>query len=250
MDGWVGKILRVNLNAGSAKEEPLDPKMAELYIGARGLGLRFMFDEVDPKADPMGPENKLIFAPGPFSGTFAPSGGRYDVITKGPLTGMIAASNSGGVFGPQLKFAGYDMLIVEGKAEAPVYLWIDDDRAEIRDAGGLWGKNVPDTTDSIRAETDQDASVACIGPAGENQVLFASVMNEMYRAAGRGGVGAVMGAKKLKAVAVIGSGAVTEDLRHGPLYERPQQIRRPADSQLQGRILPCGGEHIRRILDH
>jgi aldehyde:ferredoxin oxidoreductase len=209
MDGWIGQILRVNLTAGSVKKEPLDPKLAESYIGARGLGVRFMFDEVDPKVDSMGPDNKLIFAPGPFSGTFAPSAGRYEVITKGPLTGAIAASNSGGVFGPILKYAGYDALIVEGKAEAPVYLWIDDDRAEIRDASGLWGKNVPDTTDFIRTETDQDASVACIGPAGENQVLYACVMNEMSRAAGRSGVGAVMGSKKLKAVAAIGSGAVT-----------------------------------------
>jgi aldehyde:ferredoxin oxidoreductase len=121
------------------------------------------------------------------------------------LTGAIAASNSGGSFGPELKFAGYDMLIVEGKAKKPVYLWIKDDQIEIRDAGKIWGKEVPDTTDMIRAETDEDAKVACIGPAGEKQVLFASIMNEMHRAAGRSGVGAVMGSKNLKAVVVVGN---------------------------------------------
>jgi len=208
MYGWIGTILRVNLTKRTASKEPLNPTLAKQYIGARGLGTKIMYDEVDPRVDPLGPENKLIFAPGPFTGTFAPSGGRYNVITKGPLTGTIAASNSGGAFGPELKFAGYDLLIIEGKATSPVYLYIRDDKVEIRDAGKIWGKEVPDTTDMIRAETDEDAKVACIGPAGERLVLFACVMNEMHRAAGRTGVGAVMGSKNLKAVAVVGGGAV------------------------------------------
>jgi aldehyde:ferredoxin oxidoreductase len=209
MYGWIGTILRVNLTNRTVSKEPLEPGLAKQYIGARGLGTKIMHDEVDPRVDPLGPENKLIFAPGPLTGTFAPSGGRYNVITKGPLTGTIAASNSGGAFGPELKYAGYDMLILEGKASNPVYLYIRDDKVEIRDAGKLWGKEVPDTTDLIRAETDEDAKVACIGPAGERLVLFACVMNEMHRAAGRSGVGAVMGSKNLKAVAVVGGGAVT-----------------------------------------
>jgi len=125
------------------------------------------------------------------------------VVTKGPLTGAIASSNSGGSFGAELKYAGYDLVIIEGKAQKPVYLWINDDRVEIRDAGHLWGKNTQDTTDMVRAETDEEAKVACIGPAGEKLVLFASIMNEMHRAAGRSGVGAVMGSKNLKAVAVV-----------------------------------------------
>jgi len=208
MYGWIGTILRVNLTNRTVSKEPLEPGLAKQYIGARGLGTKIMHDEVDPRVDPLGPENKLIFAPGPLTGTFAPSGGRYNVITKGPLTGTIAASNSGGAFGPELKYAGYDMLILEGKASSPVYLYIRDDKVEIRDAGKLWGKEVPDTTDLIRAETDEDAKVACIGPAGERLVLFACVMNEMHRAAGRSGVGAVMGSKNLKAVAVVGGGAV------------------------------------------
>ncbi|HSB68219.1 MAG TPA: aldehyde ferredoxin oxidoreductase family protein [Candidatus Methylomirabilis sp.] len=208
MHGWIGTILRVNLTDRTVKEEPLDPKLARQFIGARGLGTKILYDEIDPRTDPLGPDNKLLFAPGPFSGTYAPSAGRYDVIAKSPLTGAIAASNSGGSFGPELRYAGYDLLILEGKADKPVYLYIRDKKVEIRDAGHLWGQSVPDTTDRIRAETDDDAKVACIGPAGERLSLIANVLNEMHRAAGRGGVGAVMGSKNLKAIAVLGGGAV------------------------------------------
>src|SRR5271165_1255967 len=209
MHGWIGKLLRVNLSTGKVSTEPLDPRLAKDYLGARGLGTKFLVDEVDPKVDPLSPENKLIFAPGPMTGSFAPSAGRYNVVTKGALTGAIAAANSGGVWGPELKFAGYDALIVEGAAAKPVYLWIRDQAVEVRDASHVWGKNVPEYTDAIRAETDDDAKDACIGQAGENQVLFACIMNDLHRAAGRSGVGAVMGSKKLKAVAVVGTGSVT-----------------------------------------
>jgi len=208
MFGWSGTILRVNLTTGAIRKEATNPADTAKFIGARGLGTKIMVDEVDPKVDPLSPENKLIFAPGPFSGTFAPSGGRYDVVTKGPLTGTIAASNSGGSFGPELKYAGYDLLILEGKAAKPVYLWIKDDLVEIRDASHIWGNLVPETTELLRAETDEEAKVACIGPAGEKGVLFAAIMNDMHRAAGRSGVGAVMGSKNLKAVVVVGMGAV------------------------------------------
>ena len=208
MYGWVGTVLRVDLATGSIKKESTNLEDAKRFIGARGLGSKVYADEVDARVDPLSPENKLIFAPGPFSGTFAPSGGRYEVVTKGPLTGTIAASNSGGSFGPELKYAGYDMVILEGKAPKPVYLWIQDGQVELRDAAHLWGKDVPETTDLLRAETDEEAKVACIGPAGENLVLFASIMNEMHRAAGRSGVGAVMGSKNLKAIVVMGTGAV------------------------------------------
>jgi len=163
---------------------------------------------VDAKADPLGLDNKLIFAAGPLNGTFAPSASHYDLVTKGPLTGTIAASSSGGVFGPMMKFAGYDMIIFEGKSEKPVYVWINDDEIEIRSAEALWGKITAEVTEKIREETDREASVACIGLGGENLVLFANVMNECNRAAGRSGVGAVMGSKNLKAVAVHGTGAV------------------------------------------
>lgn len=208
MYGWIGTILRVNLTAGSFQKEALDPELARNYIGARGLGSRILSDEIDPKIDPLSPDNKLIFASGPLSGTNAPSAGHFNVVTKGPLGGTIAASSSGGVFGPMMKYAGYDLIIIEGKAKKPVYLWISDASVEIRDAGALWGKKVPETTEAVRAATDEEASVACIGPAGERMVLFANVMNECNRAAGRTGVGAVMGSKNLKAVAIRGTGAV------------------------------------------
>jgi len=208
MYGWTGTILRVNLTAGTVVREATDMELIHNYIGARGLGVRIISNEVDPQTDALAPENKLVFAPGPLTGTFAPSAGRFNVITKGPLNGTIAASNSGGTFGPEIKFAGYDAIIIEGKAKKPVYLWIFNDQVEIRDAAHLWGKASYETTDLVRAETDEEAKVACIAPAGERKDLLACIMNEMHRAAGRTGVGAVMGSKNLKAIAVTGTGAV------------------------------------------
>jgi aldehyde:ferredoxin oxidoreductase len=205
MFGWTGVILRVNLTTGEIKKESTNMQDAKLFIGARGLASKILADEIDPKIDPLSAANKLIFAPGPLTGTFAPSTGRFDVVCKAPLTGLIAASSSGGTFGAEMKYAGYDMIIFEGAAKKPVYVWINDDAVEIRDASAVWGKNVPDTTDALRAATDEDAKVACIGPAGEKKVLFAAIMNEMGRAAGRSGVGAVMGSKNLKAVVVVGT---------------------------------------------
>jgi len=238
MFGWTGTILRVNLTSGAATREATDMQRARQYIGARGLGAKYLFDEVDPRIDALSPDNKLIFAPGPLTGSFAPSTGRYNVVTKSPLTGAIAASNSGGSFGPEVKFAGYDMIIIEGRAAHPVYLWIQDDKVEIRDAGALWGKLVPDTTDAIRAATHDDAKVACIGPAGEKLSLLACIMNEMHRAAGRSGVGAVMGSKNLKAVAVQGSGSLQ--------IADPAAFRAAADNA-RAKILahPVGGTGLK-----
>lgn len=208
MYGWVGQILRINLTNGTIKKEALDLEEAKKYLGARGLGTRLWIKEVDPKVDPLSPENNLIFMTGPLTGTLAPSAGRYNVVCKAPLTGTMAASNSGGYWGPELKYAGYDGIIFEGKAEKPVYVWIKDDQVEIRCAEHLWGKDTIETTDALRAETDFDARVACIGPAGEKLVKFACILNDYTRAAGRSGVGAVMGSKNLKAVVVRGTGAV------------------------------------------
>ncbi|NLO25945.1 MAG: aldehyde ferredoxin oxidoreductase family protein [Clostridiales bacterium] len=208
MFGWTGNLLRVNLTDKTIKKEALCPKDAELYLGARGLATKIIMDEVDPKVDPLSEENKLIFMTGPLTGTFASSGGRYEVVAKAPLTGTIGASNSGGHFGPELKYAGYDGIIFEGRAEKPLYLWIEDDKAELRDASHLWGKNVFETTDMVLEETAEDARVACIGPGGEKKVLFAGVINDKNRAAGRSGLGAVMGSKNLKAVAVKGSKSI------------------------------------------
>ena len=201
-----GKLLRVDLTNGTIKEEGIPEEKMKMFLGARGLGSKYLADEIDPKIDPLSPENKLIFAPGPLSGTTAPTGGRYDVITKGPLTGTIAASNSGGFFGAEVKFAGYDMIIVEGRSEKPVYISIRDNDVKIEDASDLWGKDVYETTDLLLEKFgDKRARVACIGPAGEKLVKFAAIMNDKDRAAGRTGVGAVMGSKNLKAIVVRGS---------------------------------------------
>lgn len=209
MTGWTGTVLRVNLTDGTTKKEPLRVKDAEAFIGARGLGSKYWIDDVkDLSVDPLSPKNNLLFVTGPLTGTLATSAGRYEVVCKAPLTGTLAASNSGGYFGPELKYAGYDFVIFEGKAPKPVYLYIYNDTVEIRDASALWGKNTHETTDAILAETDPDAKVSCIGPAGEKGVLFAAVINDKHRAAGRSGVGAVMGSKNLKAVAVRGTKGV------------------------------------------
>jgi aldehyde:ferredoxin oxidoreductase len=172
------------------------------------LGIYYLNQEVDPKIEPLSPDNLLVMATGPLTGTGAPTGARYMVMTKSPLTGAITCSNSGGQFPTELKRAGFDAIIISGRAEAPVYLWIDQGNADIRKADHLWGKNTHDTTDSLLAETDNKAKVACIGPAGEKGVLFASIINDKHRAAGRSGVGAVMGSKNLKAVVVKGKGRI------------------------------------------
>jgi len=208
MFGWMGKILRVNLSNGDINLEDLNIEDAKLYIGGRGLGTKIFMDEVEPTVEPFSPENKLIFMTGPLTGTLGASAGRYEVVAKAPLTGTIGASNSGGHFGPELKFAGYDGIIFEGKSERPVYLYINNDSVELKSAEHLWGKTVFETTDDVLKETDINARVACIGPAGEKLVLFATVMNDKHRAAGRSGLGAVMGSKNLKAVVVRGTGTV------------------------------------------
>lgn len=205
MYAWTGKLIRVNLSNGTISIERQRDDDLKNYIGARGLGTRIYTREVDPRVDPLSPDNKLIFMTGPLTGTLAGSGGRFNVVTKGPLNGTIAASNSGGNFGPELKFAGYDGIIFEGKADKPVYLWICNDQIELRPGEELWGQDAHQTTDLIKALTDDEAKVACIGPAGEKLVKFACIMNEYNRAAGRSGVGAVMGSKNLKAVAVRGN---------------------------------------------
>ena len=203
---WAGKILRVNLTKGTVTSEPLNREWARDYVGSRGLGSKYLISEIDPKVDPLSPENKIIWATGPLTGTMASTGGRYTVITKGPLTGAIACSNSGGYWGAELKMAGWDMVIFEGKSPKPVYLCIQNDVAELRDAADLWGQSVWHTEEAIKKSLqDPLVRVSCIGKAGENHVLYAAVVNDMHRAAGRSGVGAVMGSKNLKAIAVRGT---------------------------------------------
>ncbi len=208
MGGYNGTILRVNLSERTIKKEALDLETAQKFIGGRGLGTKIMMDEVDPGVDSFSPENKLIFVTGPLTGTSTPTGGRYMVVTKSPLTGNVSCSNSGGYWGAELKFAGYDAIIFEGRASEPVYLNINDDSVEIKDASDLWGKVVSETTHLLEEEYGDKAKVATIGPAGENLSRIAAVMNDLGRAAGRSGVGAVMGSKNLKAIVVKGSNKV------------------------------------------
>jgi len=210
--GWTGKILRVNLTNGTCTPEDLNMDWADQYLGQRGLGSKYLTEETDPKVDPLSPDNKLIFATGPLTGTCASTGGRFSVITKGPLTGAIACSNSGGYWGAELKFAGWDMIILEGKAKKPVYLCIIDGKAELLSAADIWGKSVWDTDAWIKTRhQDPQMHVSGIGIAGENGVLFSCIVNDLHRAAGRSGVGAVMGSKNLKAIAVRGTGGVKVD---------------------------------------
>jgi aldehyde:ferredoxin oxidoreductase len=206
---WAGKILRVDLTSGTVKSEPLNMDWAHAYLGSRGLGSKYLVEEVDPKVDPLSPQNKIIWATGPLTGTMASTGGRYTVITKSPLTGAIACSNSGGYWGAEFKMAGWDMVIFEGKSPKPVYLFINDDTAELRDAAHLWGKSVWQTEEMLKKSLqDPLTRVSSIGKAGENGVLYASVVNDLHRAAGRSGVGTVMGSKNLKAIAVRGTKGV------------------------------------------
>ena len=203
---WTRNVLRVNLTAGTCTAEPLNMTWAHEYLGQRGLATKYLVSEVDPTVDPFAPANTMIFATGPLTGTMAATAGRYSVITKGPLTGAIACSNSGGYFGAELKFAGWDMVIVEGASPKPVYLLIVDGHAELLDASHLWGKTVWQTEEEIKkAHLDPQIRVAAIGRAGENRVLYAAIVNDLHRAAGRSGVGAVMGSKNLKAIAVRGT---------------------------------------------
>jgi len=202
MNGWTGTILRVDLTAGTVAEETLDPQVARDYVGGRGLGIYYLNRELDPMVEPLSPENMVCMFTGPLTGTRAATGARYMIMTKSPLTGALTTSNSGGHFPTELKRAGYDGIILTGRAAEPTYLFVTPGKAELRSADHLWGKDTEETTDLLLQETHPKARVACIGPAGERLVRFASVQNEKHRAAGRSGVGAVLGSKNLKAVVV------------------------------------------------
>lgn len=203
--GFQGKILRVNLTNGKIMIEDLNEDWAKKYVGGRGYGTKIMYEEVDPKVDPLSEKNKVIIATGPLGGTLAPSSGRAMVITKGPLTGTIACSNAGGYFGPALKHTGFDMVIIEGKAKEPVYLWIYKGIIELRPAKDVWGKASDEADKILREKTHPKAETMEIGPAGEKQSLVANVMFNGHRAAGRTGVGAVLGSKNFKGIAVRGN---------------------------------------------
>ncbi|MFW9788644.1 MAG: aldehyde ferredoxin oxidoreductase family protein [Candidatus Thorarchaeota archaeon] len=201
-------ILHVNLSDKSIRREPIAPEIFKEYLGGRGLGVKLVYDHLAPGTDALSPENILVFAVGPSTATRVPTAGRFVVVTKSPTTGTMFDSHAGGYFGAQLRRAGFAAVVLYGKAESPVYLWINNDEVEIRDASKVWGKDVYETTDHLLRETDEKAQVACIGPAGENLGLMAAIMTDKHRAAGRGGVGAVMGSKNLKAIVAKGTGEV------------------------------------------
>jgi len=207
--GYVGQLLRVNLNNKVISKEPQREDWARDFVGGVGLAARIFYEEVGPKIDPLGPENKLMIMTGPANGTMIPAASRTAVCAKSPYTHSFFHSIFGGYLGPEIKFAGYDGIIFEGKASRPVYVWIDDDRVEIRDAEHLWGKNPFQAQEIIRKEIgDEEIHIATIGTAGEEGVPYAMILCDI-RAAGRGGMGSVMGSKNLKAIVVRGTGGVT-----------------------------------------
>ena len=244
MHGYIGKLLRINLKQRSFAVEDLNMDNAKNFIGGRGLGTKMFMDEVDPKIDPLSPENKLMIVCGPLTGTTAPTGGRYMVVTKSPLSGTIASSNSGGHWGAELKSAGYDAIIIEDKADVPVYITIQDDKIEIKDAVNLWGKVVSETTDMLKQEMPEKARVLTIGPAGEKLSKMAAIMNDYDRAAGRSGVGAVMGSKNLKAIAVKGSGKTALFNEEKMKEVNTDLLRRIRENGVTGAGLPTYGTAV------
>ena len=207
--GWTGTILEVDLTHKSVRKVGLSEQLAYSYLGQAGINARMLYDRVSSDTDPLSPEAPLIFGVGPLGGTLAPCSGRFSVTFKSPLTGIFGDSNCGGHWAPELKMAGYDHIVITGKAKNPVYLWIDNDRVQIRDARSIWGKSTWETDELIREDvSERTAQVACIGPAGENLVRFAAIICNRARAAARCGPGAVMGSKNLKAIAVRGDRGV------------------------------------------
>ncbi len=204
---YTGNVLRIDLSTGKSTVEELNRKWAEEYLGGKGLALKYLYEELPAGLDPWSAENKLILMTGPLTGTIVPNSGKLAVAAKSPATGTVLDCSIGGHFAPELKYAGYDAVIIEGKAKNPVYLFIEDNRVELRSAAGLWGKGAHET-EHLVADTLGDVVTLAIGQAGENLLPIACISSELYRQAGRGGIGAVMGGKNLKAIAVRGSGGV------------------------------------------
>jgi aldehyde:ferredoxin oxidoreductase len=209
MNAYMGRLLRVDLTHGTLEDEPLHEEYARLYLGGSGLAARYLYDMLEADTDPLGPDNPLLFLTGPLVGTTAPGCGRFAVCARSPQTGLWGEANSGGFFGPELRFAGYDGILITGRADQPTALTIVEGAATLRPAAHLWGLDSYATQEQVRQELGEPkARIACIGQAGENLVKYAAVMNDHGRAAGRTGMGAVMGSKNLKAIAVRGSAKV------------------------------------------
>ena len=203
---WFRRLLRIDLTHQTAAVEPIPDEVLADFVGGKGLATCYFVREVDPAVDPLGPENKVLLAPGALCGTLTPAASRYEAVTKSPLTGLYLDSNAGGHFGPELKLTGHDLLIIEGRASRPTALVIRNDEVQFRDATALWGRGIYETETSLREQVgDPAVRIASIGPAGERLVRFACVGNDYSRQLGRGGLGAVLGAKRLKAIAVRGT---------------------------------------------
>ncbi|HUW45739.1 MAG TPA: aldehyde ferredoxin oxidoreductase N-terminal domain-containing protein, partial [Dehalococcoidia bacterium] len=228
--GYMGRVLFADLSKNKLRDEALDEKLCRQFIGGYGIGARILFSRQKAGVDPLGPDNTLGFLTGPFTGTPALSGTRFTVVGKSPLTGGWGDANSGGYFGAFLKFAGYDAVFFTGMSAKPVYLFINNGRAELRDAAHLWGKDTRQTEEILKSELGKDVEVACIGPSGENLSLISAVLNRS-RTAARSGLGAVMGSKKLKALAVKGNMKV-------PLAneQRTKELRKKYTAELGGHI--------------
>jgi aldehyde:ferredoxin oxidoreductase len=241
MNGFMGRLLLVDLTSGRLSEEALDSGLMHQFVGGAGFAARYLYDRIDVHTDPLGPENPLLFMTGPLVGTAAPLCGRYEVCARSPQTGLWGESNSGGRFGPFLRFSGYDGVLFTGKAARPTYLAIRDGHAELRDAAHLWGKDTYETQEAIQAELQgTKLSIACIGVAGEGLVKYAAVINDWGRAAGRTGMGAVMGSKNLKAIAVGGQGQVP--LANPDAFSAAVQATIEAVKEdVKGQFLTAGG---------
>jgi aldehyde:ferredoxin oxidoreductase len=243
---WTRKILRVNLSDGSIRSEPLNLEWAKQYLGQRGLATKYLVEEVDPKCDPLGPDNKLIMTTGPLTGTMASTGGRYSVVTKSPLTNCVACSNSGGFIGAEMKAAGWDMIIFEGKSPKPVYLYVENEKAELLPADEIWGKSVWQADEWLhRKYQDPLLRVATVGRAAEKGCLFAAIINDLHRAAGRSGVGTVMASKNLKAVAIRGTrgvGNIKDPMRFMQAVTAAKKVLK--DNAVTGQGLPKYGTQV------
>jgi aldehyde:ferredoxin oxidoreductase len=245
--GYLQKILRVDLTRGESFSESVDAGMLEQYIGGTGLGMRLLYDEIQPGQDPYAPENPIIFVTGPLTGTLVPGSGTYAVVSRNTLTGLAVAAQANGFFGARLKYAGVDAVIIQGRAEKPVYLHITDGTATIEDASGLTGKDTFETDTLLRRRYGEDGfenkiSVAAIGPAGEHRVRFACIVSDGGHVASSGGVGAVMGSKNLKAIVVQGNGGVPIEIsRAKPFLENIRQWREEAKNTAVGKTVATAG---------
>jgi len=235
LHGYAGRILYIDLSTGATRTEPLSEEFEKKYVGGVGFGIKMLLDNQEPGIGPFDPANPLIFALGPLAATMAPTTGKYCAFAKSPESHLLGEGYSTGFFGPELKRAGYDILVIKGRSEKPVYLWIDDDSVQLMDANHLWGKTTWETETAIKEELgDYYIRVATIGPAGEKLVRIACIINDHWRAIGRTGLGAVMGSKNLKAVAVRGTNDITVADPEGLKRTLFRTVRRN-ESRLQNR---------------